>query len=554
MVMTAEQQLALDSLYALDNVLTVRITMAPQDWEAVRNEQPKGGRCNFDWRGGSRYKWREAESVEISGTDFPARTSFRHVGIKKKSFCGSINSAKPCLHIDFGKFRKSNVPAAEALIGTQYLTLNNSIQDPSYVRQTIGYRLYERAGLPNSRCNYARVFVNGTPIGAGLIGVNSPGIYVSAEPIMPRYIERNFAGNMNGNLYELEHTDDFVDKRFDLIGVEDLSKFDDKADLRFAIDHIAANGLTGAADVFDLDQFIGIYAMDFLLKHWDGYSRNTNNTYIYNDVDAVAAPGVDTINFKTIPWGIDQTLQPQRHFYLGTDGLVAEMIRNDPTCRKQVLDRIATYRDTVFDRDSQDAVLRPMFEKAESLLNGFGVPNASAEIAAVRKQLRLAASAGFLIAGLPGGKGAYIRDDATNDVLHAGKSDTIPRDAPNPTNFEVTHRPRPPAPDDSDLWSFGDLGTGKSLTNKAFGRVLHASSISSSQGHQLLYTCPPNNTEQAEEFRVAPIDARDEFSHSGYFSVVSVRTGLGALFGTDPTPSGHPRVHQEGGGSKLFFS
>jgi hypothetical protein len=476
------------------------------------------------------------------------------VGIKKKSFCGSINSVKPCLHIDFGRFRKSNVPAAEALIGTQYLTLNNSIQDPSYVRQTIGYRLYERAGLPNSRCNYARVFVNGTPIGAGLIGVNSPGIYVSAEPIMPRYIERNFAGNMNGNLYELEHTDDFVDKRFDLIGVEDLSKFDDKADLRFAIDHIAANGLTGAADVFDLDQFIGIYAMDFLLKHWDGYSRNTNNTYIYNDVDAVAAPGVDTINFKTIPWGIDQTLQPQRHFYLGTDGLVAEMIRNDPTCRKQVLDRIATYRDTVFDRDSQDAVLRPMFEKAESLLNGFGVPNASAEIAAVRKQLRLAASAGFLIAGLPGGKGAYIRDDATNDVLHAGKSDTIPRDAPNPTNFEVTHRPRPPAPDDSDLWSFGDLGTGKSLTNKAFGRVLHASSISSSQGHQLLYTCPPNNTEQAEEFRVAPIDARDEFSHSGYFSVVSVRTGLGALFGTDPTPSGHPRVHQEGGGSKLFFS
>ncbi|MCX5044961.1 CotH kinase family protein [Aldersonia sp. NBC_00410] len=552
--MTTEQQLALDSLYALDNVLTVRITMAPQDWDAVRNEQPKGGPCNFDWRGGSRYEWREAESVEISGTDFPARTSFRHVGIKKKSFCGSINSAKPCLHIDFGKFRKSNVPTAEALIGTQYLTLNNSIQDPSYVRQTIGYRLYERAGLPNSRCNYARVFVNGTPIGAGLIGVNSPGIYVSAEPIMPRYIERNFAGNMNGNLYELEHTDDFVDKRFDLIGVEDLSKFGDKADLRFAIDHIAANGLAGAADVFDLDQFIGIYAMDFLLKHWDGYSRNTNNTYIYNDVDAVAAPGVDTINFKTIPWGIDQTLQPQRHFYLGTDGLVAEMIRNDPTRRKQVLDRIATYRDTVLDRDSQDAVLRPMFEKAESLLNGFGVPNASAEIAAVRKQLRLAASAGFLIAGLPDGKGAYIRDDATNDVLHAGKSDTIPRDAPNPTNFEVTHRPRPPAPDDSDLWSFGDLDTGKSLTSKAFGRLLHAGSISSSQGHQLLYTCPPNNAEHAEEFRVAPIDARDEFSHSGYFSLVSVRTGLGALFGTDPTPSGHPRVHQEGGGSKLFFS
>jgi hypothetical protein len=29
---------------------------------------------------------------------------FTEVGVKKKSFCGSINSDKPCLHIDFGKF------------------------------------------------------------------------------------------------------------------------------------------------------------------------------------------------------------------------------------------------------------------------------------------------------------------------------------------------------------------------------------------------------------------------------------------------------------------
>ena len=68
------------------------------------------------------------------------------------------------------------------------------------------------AGLPNSRCNFARVFVNGKPIGQGFAGVNSPGIYVNAEPIMKRYIERNFNGNMNGNLYELEHRDDFVSR------------------------------------------------------------------------------------------------------------------------------------------------------------------------------------------------------------------------------------------------------------------------------------------------------------------------------------------------------
>ena len=41
---------------------------------------------------------------------FPARTTFTDVGIKKKSFCGSIDSDKPCLHVDFGKFGDANVP------------------------------------------------------------------------------------------------------------------------------------------------------------------------------------------------------------------------------------------------------------------------------------------------------------------------------------------------------------------------------------------------------------------------------------------------------------
>ncbi len=46
-----------------------------------------------------------------------------------------------------------------------------------------------------------------------------------------------------------------------------------------------------------LDQFIKLYAMEFFLKDWDGYTGNTNNTYIYNDVKAVAAPGVNDVKF-----------------------------------------------------------------------------------------------------------------------------------------------------------------------------------------------------------------------------------------------------------------
>ncbi|PXW30918.1 UNVERIFIED_CONTAM: CotH protein [Williamsia faeni] len=552
--MSQQEQKALDSLYALDNVLTINISMPKSDWEAVRTEQPKGGRCNFDWTDGARYTWRKATSVEIVGTKFPARTTFTEVGIKKKSFCGSISSEKPCLHIDFGKFRKANTAVAAQLMGSRYLTMNNSIQDPSYIRQPLGYKLFEMAGLPYSRCNFARVFVNGTPIGQGFAGVNSPGVFVNAEPIMPRYIERNFNGNTKGNLYELEHNDDFVSGRFKFIGVESLSEFDDKADLRFAIDHIDEHGLAGASEVFDLDQFIRLNAMEFFLKHWDGYSRNTNNTYVYNDTTAVAAPGVDNVNFKMIPWGLDQTLQATRHFKLDTTGLIAKLVRNDSARRAHLLDQISTYRETVFGRAAQETVLTPMILKMEALLTGLGVPNVPAELGSVRKQLRLAGSAGYLCAGLPDADGAYIRDDTTNDCLHASNTEGIPKDVPDPVNFEVVHRPRPTVVDDSDLWCFDDLGAGKSVTSKAFSRFLHASSIVSSQGNKLLYTGPANNSESAEEFSVVPLDSPDKFTFSGYFNLVSKRTGLSTRFGTDTTPSGKPRVHQETGDFKLFFT
>lgn len=172
--MSVKQQQAMDRLYAIDNVLTVKITMSQADWDASRTEQPAGGVCNFDWQGGSRYTWHKAASVEISGTAFPAATTFTDVGVKKKSFCGSINSEKPCLQIDFGKFSQATSGAAEDLIGTRYLTLNNSVQDPSFVRQPLAYTLLGMAGLPHSRCNFIRVFVNGTPVGQGFGNVNAP--------------------------------------------------------------------------------------------------------------------------------------------------------------------------------------------------------------------------------------------------------------------------------------------------------------------------------------------------------------------------------------------
>jgi hypothetical protein len=561
--MTDQQQQAMDSFYALDNVITIKITMPQSEWDKVRNEEPKGGRCEWDWTGGSRFTWRKADSVEISGTQFPARTTFTDVGVKKKSFCGSIDDKKPCVHIDFGRFSNTAEDAAEALIGTRYVTLNNSKQDRSYVKQTLFYRMLHMAGLPNSRSNYARVFVNGSPIGEGPGSDMFPGIFVNAEPIMKRYIERNFNGNMNGNLYEIEHTDDFLEERLPFIGVEDLSKFKDKADLKFACSHIKANGLAGADQMLDMEQFLKVYAMEFLLKHWDGYAHNTNNTYLYNDVTAVAVPGVGNIKFKLIPWGLDQTLQPDRPFKLGRDGVIAQLVRNDEARRKQLMDQIRAYRETLFSRGHQQTVLKPLIDQMQTLLTGFGVPNVVNEIASVRQQLRLAESAAYIFTGLPDPTNpVYILKHDTGACLHASNTESIPPGAPAPANFEVYHQPLSDNNDPTDLWVLNDLGTGKSLTNHAFNRNLHASGTQvTPAGHKYLYTCAPSNGDNAEQFKVVPVPVPiddpaippSRFAFTGYFNLVSVRTNEMAKFGSDLTPGGRARVHQELPGSNLYF-
>ena len=221
--------------------------------------------------------------------------------------------------------------------------------------------------------------------------------------------------------------------------------------------------------MLDMDQFLKVYAMEFLLKHWDGYANNTNNTYLYNDVTAVASPGVGDIKFKMIPWGVDQILKPREFFRLGRMGIVAQLVRNDDARRKQLMDQIRAYRETLFSRESQQTVVKPLIDQMQALVTGFGVPDAVAEIDTVRQQLRLAESAAYIFTGLPA-----------------------------PVNFEVYHQQLFDNNHPSDLWVLNDLGTGKSLANQGFNRVLHASA-------------------------------------------------------TLITPAGRPRVHQELPGSNLYF-
>jgi hypothetical protein len=356
--------------------------MLQSDWEALRNAEPHGGRCAHDYSG-ERYDWFKTTSVEISGSAFPSggAHSFESVKIAKKSYCGSFSTAKPALKLKFS-YSENEI---EDLIGTQYITLNNCIQDPSYIRQPLGYFLFKQAGLPYSRCNFAKVYVNDTYYG----------VYLNIEPLKKRYVQNNFNGNDKGNLYEIEEGEDFTQSimKVDRISFEGFSKYSNKKDLELATTEISNNGLVGMAKVIDTNQFLRFFAMETLLKHWDGYANKLNNTYIYNDVEAVENPTVADVKFKFIPWGLDRILQETKKFQLYDASVLGKLVLSDASSLAKLQTEIRNYSNTIFDRDNYNKVLIPYIGQMQNILTSVGLELTS-QIEVVREQLKLVKSDG----------------------------------------------------------------------------------------------------------------------------------------------------------------
>lgn len=530
-------QLMSTSFYDMNNVVTIRINMPPNDWWNLMNAQPHGGWCNFGYIG-DRFDWYHAISVEISGSVFPTPSGgpyiFYDIGISKKSYCGSFSNLKPSLRLNFSKYSNSTGNAIKNLIGTHFITLNNCIQDPSYVKQPLGYHLFKQAGLPYSRCNFADVYVN----------TNYHDIYLSIEPIKKPYIQNNFNNNDQGNLYELEKGDDFTQAiiNSNTISFEGFSNYSNKQDLQVATTEISNNGLAGMTNVIDTSQFLRFCAMEILLKHWDGYTGNLNNTFIYNDTVAVPNPTTANVEFKFIPWGLDQILLENQTFHLNNYSVLAPLILNDATSLANLKAEIRNYSTTIFDRDNYNNVLTPFINQMQSILSGLGLTNLTGDIDIVRHQLKLVKSGGFQIINETPSDSVFLLDKVGGNCIHASNTEFI--GAPG-GHQEVYHYA--PTISKADRWyilSSGTLGRHK-FTNKAYGRFLHASGSLVTSGNNLniynfLYGPDPYN---GNEFIIEPLNY-NPWDVTGYFKLKSYRTSQYIILGTDLTLLLRTQVHQ----------
>lgn len=350
----AASESPLDQFYSETVVVTVEITMPK--WTTLLNEQPKSGRCQRYTGSGSRFDWHKADTVVVKTTDPSVQTwpTFSNVGIRKKSFCGSFSTTKPSLRIDLSKYDKTQKSIAEKSFGTHDLTMQNAKQDPLYVRQCLGYRLIEEAGLPTPKCNIAEVFVNGS----------SQGVYVNLLPFKKPYIKRNFS-NAKGNLYELTlGWADFApgkENDFEYKGYFS----DNRADLTTAIKEIGDNKAAGVDQVTVIDEFLRFWAMDILLKHWDGYTQGRNNTFVYND-----QPWSSTPRFRFAHWGIDQILQGKKSWRIYNNAVVTKVLAANAKNSIALESYLTALSNTVFSSDNVNQEIFPYIDEMVTQING----------------------------------------------------------------------------------------------------------------------------------------------------------------------------------------
>ena len=281
------------------------------------------------------------------------------IGIRLKGFIGSVQevSEKPGFSIKLNEFVEG-----QKILGVKKFTLDNAVQDPSFMSAHVGYELWRRAGIPAQRTAYARVTLNGEYVG----------VYVVNESVTSDFLEKNFDDGA-GNLYEGILFVDVTDvEEIDLDTNEDINNRADLIALRDAIENTPDDQfIQEVSNLVDLDAFLAYWAMELLTYHWDGYAEfpspfsnqccSPNNYYAYHE------PTRNKIIF--MPHGIDQLFQDININVTAPPAPLASLatrLFNQPTIRQQLADKIRELLVTAWDAPILEARMDAAFTLIQS--------------------------------------------------------------------------------------------------------------------------------------------------------------------------------------------
>jgi hypothetical protein len=277
-------------------------------------------------------------TFELLVDGVPKGAALNDVGIRLKGGLGSgrpVKTGKSGFKIRFDEFVDDQL-----FFGIKRLTLNNMIQDPSMVHETLTYELFHDLGLPASRTGYAFVKLNG--------GVY--GLFLNLETLDEISLPQWFPNT--GHLYEADAPGTDVTTGSATAFEVDEGDDEDIGDLETLIEAVNDDegDWTDNVNPFaDLEEMTRAWAVERYVAHWDGYAGiaapfRPNNYYLHSDTTGV---------FQTMPWGTDQTWEIEDvEFDEPAGGVMFNECLADASCRQLYLEGLSEVRCAVLDSDA----------------------------------------------------------------------------------------------------------------------------------------------------------------------------------------------------------
>lgn len=280
----------------------------------------------------------------------------------------SRSSAKKSFKVSFNTFE-----SGRKYRGVEKLNLNGQHNDPSLSRAKFCADLGIEMGIPSTRTNVVRLYINGDFFG----------VYINVEHIDEEFIAKRF-GNNDGNLYKCLYPADLTYKgddpdvykeefwgrpAYDLKTNTHLNDYSDLAEFIRILNTTSLNDLPCELEsVFNVDGFIQAMVFDILISNWDGPLYNKNNFYLYHN------PATDL--FEYIPYDLDNTLGidwfninwATRNMYSWANTNESRPIYDRILAVPEYRDRFSFYMDQALKNNYKVSVLFPYLDSLKNQL------------------------------------------------------------------------------------------------------------------------------------------------------------------------------------------
>jgi spore coat protein CotH len=192
--------------------------------------------------------------------------------------------------------------------GVKKINLNGQHNDPTLIREKLFYDTWKKAGLPERRTSFVKLYINQAYFG----------LYTNLEEFDKDWLERVYPEN-DGNLYKCTYPADLVyindnpqsykdilsasvtgGRAYDLQTNESLDDYSDLVKLitilNQADDTLSTDSISNHLNV---DGVLKAFALDVATGNWDDYMYNKNNYFLYHNLT--------TGKFEFIAYDTDNT-------------------------------------------------------------------------------------------------------------------------------------------------------------------------------------------------------------------------------------------------------